>query len=252
MWGGACAFHLTAGVFAAVAAWLVGARRGKYNHDGSANAIPGHSVPLGLGGVTLMVVGWIAYLVGAAYVQGANLERAALGALEAAAAGTLVAALYGRLRFSKPDVFLTASGTIGALVAITASAGVVGGGMALIVGAVAGFVVPWTLLWIDLHLRLDDPAGVIAIQGVGAVWGALAAGLLVNVRNMGIQVIGVVSIAAFAFLVAVVALGAIKRFVPLRINEEEEYDGLDLAEHDINAYPDFPQNMIKSYELREL
>jgi Amt family ammonium transporter len=254
---GASVLHLTAGVCAAAGAILVGPRNGKYHRDGSASMIPGHSVPLAAAGALFVFAGWVPYVAGFALVYDAPAGRAALNVLLAGAGGGLASLLLGHLRYGKPDATLGLLGFLGGLVAITAGAGRVGAPAAAVIGLVAGLIVPLASVFLDLIARVDDPAGGISVHAVGGLWGTLAAGLFApgsfveRLKQLGVQLLGAVSVAAIAVAISVAVLYGLKRTVGLRAREADEFDGLDLAEHDIGAYPDFQQTTIKSYHLRE-
>jgi Amt family ammonium transporter len=182
-----------------------------------------------------------------------------MNVLLAAAAGAMAAVCLSNVRYYKPDVHLTYAGLVGGLVAISAAGPAVGTLGAVIIGAVAGVIVPLAILHIDLILRLDDPSGNVAVHGVGAVWGLLATPLFAQgltlaqrSKQFGVHLLGIVAIAALATLLSLALWLALKRLTKLRASEADEFDGLDLAEHDIGAYPDFQQTMIKSYHLREV
>jgi Amt family ammonium transporter len=254
---GASVLHLTAGVTAAVGAALVGPRNGKYHRDGSASMIPGHNVPLAGAGAMFVFAGWLPFVAGFAIRSSAPAGLALLDALLAAAAGGMAAMLFGRFRYGKPDVTLALLGLLGGLVAISAGAGRVGPPAAVFIGAVAGVIVPMGSIFLDLIARIDDPTGAISVHGLGGAWGTLAVGLLLpgslgaRAAQLGIQLAGAAASAAVAFAIAGGTLYVLRATVGLRAREADEYDGLDLAEHDIGAYPDFQQTMIKSYHLRE-
>ncbi|HEY8666579.1 MAG TPA: hypothetical protein VIL86_07945 [Tepidisphaeraceae bacterium] len=260
---GASALHVAAGAFAAIGAFLAGPRSGKYNRDGSSNAIPGHSVPLASAGVVAVLIGWIPYIAGCTlhfgmrgFVAGLP-DTPASNVLFAAAAGGFVSLLYGQLRYGKPEVYLTFGGLLGALVAISAAGGAVSTPAAVAIGAIAGFVVPLATVLIDLWWKIDDPTGGIAIHLVGGIWGMLATAIFFPVpfanrlKLLGTQALGILAIAGLSVVIAFALFGTLRAMGRLRANEADEYDGLDLAEHDLNAYPDFQQTMIKSYHLRE-
>ena len=232
---------------------LVGARNGKYNRDGSSNMIPGHSLPLASVGVVVMLIAWLPYVFGASAAHGGEFgagPRTAINVLLSAAAGGLAALVSSLVRYGKPDVVLIYSGLLGALVAITGGANVLPTGGAVAAGAIAGVLVPYAMVQIDLRWRVDDPTGAVAIHGIGGLLGALVPGVF-GVRQLGVQVIGALSIACLALLATAGLLVVLKKTVGVRSREADEFDGLDLAEHDLNAYPDFQQTMIKSYHLRE-
>lgn len=267
---GAGPIHLLPGTVALACAWLIGPRPGKYNHDGSSNLLPGHAMPLTLAGVLLMLAGWVPYVVGATIVyastraslgepgtmDAALIVGAAMNVLLAAAAGVLVGAAASYQRIGRIDPWALILALLGGLVSVTAAAGAFNPGAAMAAGGVGGLVVPLAATWIDTHLKIDDPLAVGATHGAGGLWALLAAGLFaptlgqrrVVLMEHQLQIAGVM----IAMGVAVAALVAIVRvFQPLRTREDETFEGLDLAEHDINAYPDFQQNLIRSYHLRE-
>lgn len=254
---GASIFHLSGAACALASALLVGPRTGKFNRDGSSNAIPGHSIPLASAGVLLLFLGWPLYV--AAFLT--NPDRAAdvaTSVLLAAAAGAVVAMLLSQVKYLKPDIHLTSVGLLSSLVAISAAADLATGWTALLIGAVAGFAAPLATVWIDLVARVDDPTAAVGIHGVGAICGLLAAAFLAPADTLsarlillGTQLLGLLAIGALSLALSFPLLWSLKKTVGLRSNDADEYDGLDLAEHDIGAYPDFQQTMIKSYHLRE-
>ena len=256
---GASTVHLAAGACATVGAVLLGPRSGKYNRDGSANMIPGHNIPLAAAGVLVTVVAWVPYVCGSALLHGRQSTTLVepLNVLLAAAAAGAASMLLTHLRYGKPDVVLSLIGVFGGLVAVTAAAGTVGTGAAVAIGAVAGVIVPLSAVSLDLLAHLDDPTGAVSIHAVGGLWGILAAGLFAplglgdRLKLIGVQLVGALAVAALAAGLSLALFAALKATVGLRVREADEFDGLDLAEHDIGAYPDFQQTMIKSYHLRE-
>jgi Amt family ammonium transporter len=239
------------------AAAIVGARKGKFNRDQSANFIPGHHVLLQVVGLLLMLVAWIAI--------GGN----AMNVLLSASAAMLASAAFGRVRFGKVDTGLTLGGTIGGMCAVasapalTAGLAAAGGDSmagyaAVLIGALAGVAVPWAVLLIETRFRIDDVLGIGTAHFIGGIIGLPLTGLLSNgtggerlsalAGNAVVAVIAAVAGAGVAFLVAIVA----SRSNALRVTEIAEFDGADLSELDLNGYPDFQQNMIKSYHLREM
>jgi len=257
--GGGSWLHVTAAACALAAAIAVGPRTGKYNHDGSASMIPGHNVPLAAAGVLALLAGWVPYLAGCMILNfgSEDIGVTACATILSAAAAGLSAMLLGYFRYHKPDVILTLMGFLGGLVAISATAGAVGPARAVLIGAIAGVLVPLSAIWIDLFGRIDDPTGTIAIHGIGGAWGTLAGGFLFHntfagrFRLLGVQIVAVVVLAVFSFALSFAMFLALKTITSIRATEADEYDGLDLAEHDIGAYPDFQQTTIKSYHLRE-
>jgi Amt family ammonium transporter len=265
-YAGASVIHVAGGLCAAAGAVLVGARTGKYNRDRSSNFIPGHSAPMASVGVMLTLAGWVPYVLAATLAPHAATAsassfapgRVAINVLLAAAAGTLVAVIVTRAKYGKPEIMLAYAGMLGALVAISAVGGAVPTIAAVVIGAVAGVIIPIATVQLDLVWKIDDPVGGVAIHVLGGAWGTIAAGIFVpapsvgdKFRGIGVQILGLVVIAAIALALSVAAFVLMKKTVGLRLSEDAEWDGVDLAEHDLNAYPDFQQTMIKSYHLRE-
>jgi Amt family ammonium transporter len=259
---GASWVHLVGGVCAAVAAWAVGPRQGKYNRDGSVNMMPGHSIPLARIGAFLMLAGWMPY-VGAMIVLSsgpghtATADAACWNILLAAAAAGLTGLLYSQVRYGKPDVGHTLMGLLSGLVAISAAAGTIASYWAVLIGALAGCIVPVTSIWIDRYARIDDPVGAVAIHGIGGLMGTLAAGIFTagslseHAKHLGVQLIGAAAIAGLSAVGSLALFLTLRLALDLRVSELDEFDGLDLAQHDIAAYPDFQQNTIRSYHMRE-
>lgn len=255
---GASFIHLPGAICALVAIRFLGPRAGKYNRDGSSNGIPGHNLPLASAGMILAMVCWFAAVIGFSASAFADVPRLSLNVLLAACGGVIVSAAVSQVRYMKPDIHLVLIGLLGSLTAISASADLRNPLFALLVGAVAGAVVPVLTVMMDLVLKLDDPAGVVVAHGGGGVWGVLAAAAFApdagpgqRLRLVGVAVLGLLVIAAIATAASVGLFAALSRLTSLRSREADEFDGLDLAEHDVGAYPDFQQTMIKSYHLRE-
>jgi Amt family ammonium transporter len=253
---GAAWLHLPGALAAAVGAIFVTPRTGKFNRDGSSTAIPGHSIPLAGIGIFLLLVGFFCFVP---IADAAHFAAAAMNLLLAAAAGGIASVMLGQFRYYKPDIHLTFAGIVGAMVAISAGAGSVPGIAAVLIGAVAGVIVPLAILAIDIYCRIDDPSGNIAVHGLGAIWGLVAAPLLARgltagerLKGLGVQLLGIASIALLTIALSAALWLCLKRCTKIRASEADEFDGLDLAEHDIGAYPDFQQNTIKSYHLREV
>jgi Amt family ammonium transporter len=251
--------HVAGGLCAAAGAVVVGPRTGKYNRDRSSNFIPGHSAPMASVGVMLMLAGWVPYVLAASMAMNHSIAgRAAMNVILAAAAGTLVAVIVTHAKYGKPEIMLAYAGLIGALVAISAVGGAVSTIAAVVIGAVAGVIVPIATVQLDLVWKMDDPVGGVAIHVLGGAWGTIAAGIFVHApsygekfRDIGVQILGLFVIAALSLGLSLCAFALLKKTVGLRLSEDAEWDGIDLAEHDLNAYPDFQQTMIKSYHLRE-
>jgi ammonium transporter, Amt family len=201
-------------------------------------------------GTLLILVGWTPYVLAASVVTGgAAIERAGINVVLAGSAGALVAVILSHLRYGKPDIMLTYGGLLGGLVAISGCGGAVGTLAAVVIGAVAGLIVPMATVMLDLRFKVDDPSGGVAVHLVGGAWGTLAVGIFL--QKPIVQALGLLVIMLFAMLAAAIIFLLLRYTIGLRLHEDAEYDGTDLAEHDLNAYPDFQQTMIKSYHLRE-
>ena len=255
--GGAACLHIVGGIGAAVGAVVIGPRGGKYNQDGSTNLIPGHSFPMVAAGAMAMIFGILPQLAGCAILGHVDPAAAIASGLLAAAAAGISAMALGRYRYGITDVHLAIIGMLGGVVAASAGAGILPSWAAVLIGAVAGVLVPLATVRIDLRRKIDDPSSAIAIHAVGGAWGLLATGILISggigfrLHQLLIQLIGLAAIAAFSLIVLAAAWLVMRSAIPLRLGEADELDGGDLAELDVNAYPDFQQTTIKSYHLRE-
>ncbi|MGA2584348.1 MAG: hypothetical protein ABSG31_13805 [Tepidisphaeraceae bacterium] len=254
---GATFVHLSAGLIALIGAILLGPREAKFNRDGSTNAVLGHSVVFMLLGAALIFVTWGPYIMSCIDLQ-SDSAQAPMNAILAGAAGACAAVALSRFRYGKTDIFLVISGLLGGLISISGGADRMIALAAVAAGAIAGILVPLAAVSLELRWKIDDPAASIAIHGVGGLWAALATGLLAHAPISGIfsrllpQLLGVGLLAVLSLIVGFGSLLFLKATIGLRIKPADELDGLDLAEHDLNAYPDFQQTTIKSYHLREM
>src|SRR5213075_1911333 len=162
---GSSVVHMTGGVMAFVSAALLGPRRGKYNADGSVNAIPGHNIPMALIGTFILAFGWFGFNA---------------GSMLAGAAGGITSMLYIWFKYGKPDPSMMANGTLAGLVAITAPCAFVTAPSAVLIGGVAGVLVCAAVVFVERSLKIDDPVGAISVHGVCGLWGVLAVGLLAD------------------------------------------------------------------------
>jgi ammonium transporter, Amt family len=261
---GSSVVHMTGGVIALVGAALLGPRRGKYNADGTPNAIPGHNIPMALVGTFILCFGWFGFNPGST-LAGSDLRIGviATNTMLAGAAGGVVAMIYMWRKYGKPDPSMMANGTLAGLVAITAPCAFVTAPSAVLIGGVAGLLVCVAVFFIDGKLRIDDPVGAISVHGVNGLWGILSLGLLadgtygdgwngVNGAVRGLfygdpsqfvaQCIG--GLTNFV-AVGVMAVAAYKLTEVLvgghRVSAEVEELGLDLPEMGALAYPDTPE-----------
>ena len=229
-----------AGGFAALAAIiLLGARRGKYRPDGTATAIPGHSMPLAAIGVFLLWFGWFGFNGGSVLSADPNgVSLVFVTTSLAAAAGGVAAFFMAYIMFRSYDLSMVLNGILGGLVGITAGADSVTGGSAILIGMIAGIVIPLSIVFFDKTLKLDDPVGATSVHGVCGIWGTLAVGIFsTNPEHSFItQLIGTLAVGGFSFLTSFAIFGALKAFMGIRVDTEEEIRGLDLGEHDMHAY----------------
>ncbi|MCP1302294.1 ammonium transporter [Halomonas sp. R1t8] len=233
-----------AGAAAALAGVLVlGPRKGKYGKDGSIHAIPGANMPLATLGTFILWMGWFGFNGGSELkmsdIGSANNVAQVFVNTNAAAAGGVIAALIlAKLWFRKADLTMALNGALAGLVAITAdplSPSALG---AAIIGAVGGLIVVAAIVTLD-KLKLDDPVGAISVHGVVGIWGVLAVPLNNGDASFGAQLIGIVGIFGWVFIASLVVWLVLKAIMGIRVSEEEEYEGVDIAECGLEAYPEF-------------
>ena len=229
-----------AGGFAALAAIiLLGARRGKYRANGQITAIPGHSMPLAAIGVFLLWFGWYGFNGGSVLSADANgVSLVFVTTSLAAAAGGVASFFVGYALFKSYDLSMVLNGILGGLVGITAGADSMTGTSAILIGLIAGIIIPLSIVFFDKTLKLDDPVGATSVHGVCGIWGTLAVGIFsTNPEHSFItQLIGTLSVGAFSFATSFGIFAALKAVMGIRVDEEEEIRGLDLGEHDMHAY----------------
>ena len=173
--------HLTGGVMALTGAWLLGARRGKFNKDGTANAIPGHNIPMAMYGTFILCFGWFGFNAGSTLAgSDVRIGVIATNTMLAGAAGGISAMIYVWLKYGKPDPSMLANGTLAGLVAITAPCAFVNAPAAVLIGLVAGVLVCVAVVLVERKFRLDDPVGAISVHGFNGAWGVLAVGLFAD------------------------------------------------------------------------
>lgn len=235
--------HL-AGAAAALAGVIVlGPRKGKYGKDGSIHAIPGANMPLATLGTFILWMGWFGFNGGSelklAAVDSANNVAQVFVNTNAAAAGGVIAALIlAKLWFRKADLTMALNGALAGLVAITADPLSPSALSATMIGAIGGIIVVAAIVTLD-KMKLDDPVGAISVHGVVGIWGVLAVPLNNDGASFGAQIIGIVGIFAWVFLASLVVWLILKAIMGIRVSEEEEYEGVDIAECGLEAYPEF-------------
>ena len=237
---GSTLVHSVGGWGALAGVILLGPRLGKYV-QGRVRPIMGHNLPLATIGGLLLWFGWFGFNGGS--VLSADPEGTSLVFVNttlAAASGLLTAMLTSRIIQKKPDLTMILNGSLAGLVGVTAGADVVSPSASVIIGAVSGVIVVLSVLGLD-RLRLDDPVGAISVHLVCGIWGTLAVGLFAagDGRSFMTQLIGVAAIGAVCFVAAFILFAALKYTIGLRVDVEEEIQGLDIGEHGMEAYAGF-------------
>ncbi|MCL5042046.1 MAG: ammonium transporter [Gammaproteobacteria bacterium] len=237
--------HMAGAVGALAGVILLGARKGKYGANGQVNAIPGSNLPLATLGMFILWMGWFGFNGGSELkmsdIESANNVAQVLVNTNLSAAGGLIAAMIvSRILFGKTDLTMMINGALAGLVSITAEPLAPGGFQAMLIGAVGGVIVVFSILALD-KLKLDDPVGAISVHGTAGIWGVLAVPLTNADASFGPQVVGLIAIFAWVFIASMIVWGIIKATIGLRISEEEEYEGADIAECGMEAYPEFTQ-----------
>jgi ammonium transporter, Amt family len=235
--------HMTGAAAALAGVLLLGARKGKYGPDGQVNAIPGANLPLATLGMFILWFGWFGFNGGSelmiSNIEESNAVAQVFVNTNIAACGGLVAALItAKLLFGKADLTMALNGALAGLVAITADPLSPIAQWAMVIGALGGVLVVFSIVTLD-KLRIDDPVGAISVHGVAGIWGILAVVFNNADATIGGQLIGILGIFGWVFGASLIVWGILKAVVGIRISEEEEYEGVDLAECGLEAYPEF-------------
>ncbi|CUN99113.1 Ammonia transporter [[Eubacterium] contortum] len=236
---GSAAVHMVGGICALVGAKILGPRIGKYDKEGKVRAIPGHNLPIAALGVFILWFCWFGFNCGSTTAATTNLGDIAMTTNLAAAAATLLAMTVTWLRYGKPDVSMTFNGSLAGLVAITAGCDTVSNWSAIIIGAIAGIVVVFSVEFFDKAAKIDDPVGAISVHGVCGALGTILTGVFSPDYSVVTQLIGVASVIAFVGIMAFIIFTIINKTIGLRVNKTEETEGLDVHEHGSTAYADF-------------
>ena len=261
---GSSVVHMTGGVAALAGAMVLGPRLGKFRADGTANAIPGHHIPMAIAGCLILAFGWFGFNAGSTLAGGdLRIGVVAVNTMLASAAGSMTALLYMWLRYGKPDVSMAANGLLAGLVAITAPCGFVTPLASVAIGAIAGVLLCMSVLFIENVLKIDDPVGASSVHGVNGAWGMLALGLFADgtygdklngvegtvkgllygdASQFVAQLVGVSVNIIFVFVVMYVFFKVSNKFVKMRVAPELEQEGLDMAEVAVIGYPEFSIN----------
>jgi Amt family ammonium transporter len=235
--------HLAGAAAALAGVLLLGARKGKYGEQGQINAIPGANMPLATLGTFILWMGWFGFNGGSVLklgdISSANSVAMVFVNTNAAAAGGVVAALIlARILFGKADLTMVLNGALAGLVAITAEPSTPTALEASLIGAVGGLIVVFAIVSLD-KLKIDDPVGAISVHGVVGIWGLLAVPLTNDGASLIGQIVGALVIFLWVFFASLLTWYVIKKAMGIRVSEEEEYDGVDLTECGLEAYPEF-------------
>jgi len=237
---GSTVVHSVGGWAALAGAMVVGPRAGKYI-DGKPQLIKGHSLPLAALGVFILWLGWFGFNAGSTTTGDTSIALIALNTFLAAGAGATAAMVITWITNGKPDGAVTLNGVLAGLVGITAGCANLSPGFAIITGAIAGVLVHYSMKF--LEKKVDDAVGAVSVHGVCGAWGTLAAGLFdmggFSLEVVGVQLIGVGAAFAWTFPVSYILFKVINAVLPLRVTEQLEVMGLDIHEHDAEAYPEF-------------
>lgn len=255
---GSSVVHMTGGVCAYVGATLLGPRHGKFNADGTANAIPGHNTPMVVLGTFVLAFGWFGFNAGSTLAAvDTRTAVVAVNTMLASAAGAVSAYLYTDMRFGKPDLSMMCNGMLAGLVAVTGGCAFFATGAAVLVGLVAGMLVVESTLFVERKLRVDDPVGAISVHGVNGTWGILAVGLFADgsygdglngvaggVRGLfygdagqfAASLLGIVVNVIYVGIAATLSFVLVDKLVGNRSSLEDEIEGLDLPELGMEGY----------------
>ena len=256
---GSSVVHMTGGVIGLVGAWMIGPRIGKYNRDGSPNAIPGHSIPMAIIGTFILAFGWFGFNPGST-LAGTDLRIAvvATNTMLASATGAIAATLWMWIvRTKKPDPSMMCNGMLAGLVAITAPCAFVNSVSACVIGLISGVLVVEAAFFIEGVLKIDDPVGAIAVHGVNGAWGVLSLGLFADgtygdgwngvagtVKGLFYgdpsqfvaECVGVAANFVYVGLISLVTFWLVDKIVGLRVDPDAEIEGLDVPEMGVPGY----------------
>jgi ammonium transporter, Amt family len=257
---GSSVVHLTGGVLALVGAVILGPRLGKYNKDGSANAIPGHNIPMAAIGCFILAFGWFGFNSGSTLAGGdLRISVVAVNTMIASATGAIASVLWmWFFKTKKPDPTMMLNGMLAGMVAITAPCAFVNVGGAAIIGLISGVIVVEAAIFIDTRVKVDDPVGAIAVHGINGAWGCLALGLFADgsygdgwngvtgtvtglfygggFGQLYAQIIGVLSNIIYVGTIGWLVFKLIDKTIGNRVKAEDELIGLDIPEMGVEGY----------------
>ena len=252
---GSTVVHAVGGSAALIGTIVLGPRIGKYNKDGSANAIEGHSMSLASLGTLILWFAWFGFNAGSTLSvgDGSQIAHVAVTTNLAAVAGALTGMFFAWKKFGKPDLTMTMNGALAGLVAITAPCAYVMPIEAIFIGAIGGIVVVSGTVFLD-KIHVDDPVGAVPVHAMNGIWGTLAVGIFGHkalglardgllhgggFAQLGVQALGILTVVLFVSGVMFIVFKSIDKIVGLRVSREDELKGLDISQHGMEAYSGF-------------
>jgi Amt family ammonium transporter len=240
-YAGSGTVHLCGAAAALAVVHVLGPRKGKYNSDGSSNVIAGSNIPMAALGVWILWLGWFGFNGGSELVvsnesAAINVSQVFLNTNIAAAGGVVASLMISQLVKGKMDITMAMNGAIAGLVSITAAPVAPSAGAALLIGAVGGIIVYFSITGLDKR-GIDDPVGAISAHGVVGIWGVMA--VCFTGGSLLAQAAGVLAIAGFTYVASLITILVINSFMPIRATDMEQDTGLDLVETGVEAYPEF-------------
>jgi len=242
-YAGSGTVHLCGAAAALAVVLVLGPRNGKYAKDGTSLPMPGSNIPMAALGVWILWLGWFGFNGGSELIISTEANAIAVSQVflntnMAASGGVVAAILMSLFLTGKMDVTMAMNGAIAGLVAITAGPSAPSAGAAVLIGAVGGALVYFSILFFDRKLKIDDPVGAISAHGVVGILGVMVVPLTSDATIVH-QLVGVIVIAGFTFVASLITISVINNFMPIRATDEEQYVGLDSSEIGVEAYPEF-------------
>jgi Amt family ammonium transporter len=242
--------HAVGGLVALVGAWMVGPRTGKFNKDGTANALPGHNIPYVVLGTFILFFGWFGFNPGSTLAAtDLRISMIAVNTFLAGVTGGVIAMYYTIIRTGKADVTMAANGSLAGLVGVTAPCAYIAPWAAVVIGGVAAIIMVTSVSFVENTLKVDDPVGAVSVHGACGLWGLLAVGIFADGTYGGVsgliaggagqllaQLITVAVVCVWAFGTGFVLFSMLKSRMGLRVTEHEETEGLDRTEHGMDSY----------------
>lgn len=262
---GSTVVHAVGGWAALMGAAFLGPRIGKYNEDGSPNAMPGHNLSIATLGCLILWLGWFGFNPGSTLSVSPLIAHITVTTNTAAAFGGVAATITAWLVLGKPDLSMVINGILAGLVAVTAPCAFVNVPSSAVIGAIGGVLVVFAVLFFD-RIKIDDPVGAVSVHLINGVWGTLAVGLFATgpgynagfgelygeglgpaagllfgggIGQLWTQFLGTVSVGGFTVLISSIFWIALKSTLGIRVTPEEELEGLDIGEHGMEAYAGF-------------